>query len=246
MSFRYLIGAMYALIACIFLAVNSWVLGSFGFKWSHDEWTKIGFALIGGAIPWGLAPILHVAAAKRRAYGGNGFMGFLRGVQTMVPFLLIYTIFVGYNLLGGTGATAFSRAEVQDEREHVIDETGRLKQQRAALQKALDGIPTHRATDSLGPLIEAHKKHRFWVATSECGDNELKSRAHRNYCAEYLQMQAERANATKADQLMVEIEAVDARLNETKRAVSKTDPQIAFLAELTGADKKTILFWTAA
>ena len=47
----------------------------------------------------GLAPILHGRVAKRRAYGGNGFMGFLRGVQTMVPFLLIYTIFVGYNLL---------------------------------------------------------------------------------------------------------------------------------------------------
>ena len=52
MSFRYLIGAMYALIACIFWPSTAGC-SIFGFKWSHDEWTKIGFALIGGAIPWG-------------------------------------------------------------------------------------------------------------------------------------------------------------------------------------------------
>lgn len=240
--FRYLIGGLYALIAVIFLCVNSYVLGSFGHKWSHDPMTQWGFALIGGAIPWGLAPILHVAAAKRRAFGYSGLYAMFRGTMSMIPFLIIYVLFVGYNVLGGTGATAFSRSQIQDEREHVIDETARLKKRREAKQTELDDIPAHRPADTVASLMQAHRKHKFWSTTNECGDNEIRSKAQRDYCAEYFKLDAERLASTRAAVLQKELDAVDADLNKPQRAVSKTDPQIQFLADLTGADKKHILF----
>lgn len=240
--FRYLIGGLYAVIAIIFLSVNSYVLGSFGYKWSHDPATQWGFAMIGGAIPWGLAPILHVAAAKRRAFGYSGLYSMFRGTMSMIPFLIIYTLFVGYNVLGGTGATAFSRSQIQDEREHVIDETARLKKRREAKQTELDDIPAHRPADAVASLMQAHRKHRFWSTTNECGDNEIKSKAQRDYCAEYFKLDAEMKASARAAVLQKELDAVDADLNKPQRAVSKTDPQITFLADLTGADKKHILF----
>ena len=236
-GFSVFVGLLYAVGALIFLVSNSIILGQFGYKFGHGEVAKWLFAAVAGSVPWMLAPHLHVMAAKRRAYGKRRW---LSGLFGMIPFLVIYVIFVGYNVLGGTGATAFARTEVAEERKFVIKDTERIEQQRAALKSQLDAVPQHRPKETVAPLIEAHKKHRFWTATGECKD-ELTSKAQRNYCAEYLQLQAEIASAGRGDELLQKITDLDSKLGDTKRQVSEADPQVAFLTNLTKLSQDQVL-----
>jgi hypothetical protein len=236
MRFSYFVGGMYAVIAVIFLLANSLILGAYGYKWGHTEWSKWVFAIVAGAVPFALWPHLHVIQAKRRMFGHS----WLRGTLSLIPLLLIYLIFVGYNVLGGTGATAFSRAHEADERAAVIDETGRLRQQRAALQAQYAGIPAHRPASGVEPLLDATKLHFFWSRTNECTDN-VSNRQRRNFCGEVGQLKAELANARQADKLLAEIRLIDARLSEGKRHVSSEDPHTAFLGSLTGLSRDQIL-----
>lgn len=249
MVMRYITGGLYAVIALIFLSVNSYILGKFGYKWGQSEYEKLGFALVAGAVPWALAPHLHVMAAKQRqmtALGGRRRLAAairrqIRTITGLIPFLVVYVVFVGYNVLGGTGATAFSRAEVQGQREHVIDETARLKKQRKALEDQLAGIPPHRPPDAVQPILASTLLHPFWKATGQCAEGQVLNKNRRDYCAEVGKLKAEIANAERADKVNADIKAIDAKLNEERRAVSTVDPQVAFLASVSGYSQDSIL-----
>jgi hypothetical protein len=248
MTFRHVVGWMYALIAIIFLSVNSYVLGSFGYKFAHDQIAKYGFALVAGSVPWAMAPHLHVMAAKTRMLRMmTGKPTIWRRVTTlwrsfigMIPFIIIYVLFVGYNVLGGTGATAFQRQELNDERKHAADDNTRTEQRRKALQDQLNGIPKHRPKDAIQPLLEATKLHRFWIRTNECTD--VTAKQSRDFCAEVLGLRAEMANADKADKLLTELKGLDDKLSDSKAPTTAEDPQIAFLADFTGAKPRDVFF----
>ncbi|MCB0252128.1 MAG: hypothetical protein KDI55_00180 [Anaerolineae bacterium] len=240
---RYVFGTMYAVIALIFLTVNSYILGSFGAKYGDGYWASIGFAAVAGSVPWALAPHLHVMAAKRKAlYAGrrrniSSVLGYwFKSAVSAVPFLLIYVVFVIYNVVGGTGATAYQRVKLADDRKAVIDETDRFKSQRSALQAQLDGIPKHRPPAAVEPLLEATKLHVFWKRTKECTES-VTNRGRRDYCAEVASLKAELANAVAADKVIAEIRDLDARLGERGRETSTGDPQVQFLANMTGLNE---------
>lgn len=241
---------MYAVIAVIFLTVNSYVLGAFGWKFAHDPVAKYGFALVAGAVPWALAPHLHVMAAKNRmlrAMNHGGRWRWLaalrrswRSLVGMIPFVVIYVLFVSYNVLGGTGATAFQRQELSDERKHAASSVARTEARRKALQAQLDGIPKHRPRDAVTPLLEATKLHRFWDRTQECTD--VTAKASRNFCADVLSLKAELANGERADKVLAELKQLDEKLSENHGPTTAEDPQVAFLSNMTGMAPEHILF----
>lgn len=250
MSFRHVVGGMYAIVAIIFLCANSYILGAFGHKFAHDDMAKLLFAVVAGAVPWALAPHLHVMAARNRAVlaaaGGRKTFGaaIKRNVRMflgMIPFLGIYVLFVGYNVLGGTGATAFSRAQIQDERQHVVDDTARKSEQRRNLQKQLDGIPKHRAPDAVEAELKATRLHPFWARTENCKEGSVRNKAQRDYCSEIGRLEAEIRNGKEAKALTEKIEALDTKLEAPARAISSTDPQIAFLSNVTGLNQGQVL-----
>lgn len=231
------VGWLYAIIAVIFLVANSVILGMFGYKFGHGEWGKLLFAVVAGSVPWALAPHLHVMAAKRRNYGKRQWF---RSALGTIPFIVIYVLFVAYNVLGGTGATAFARTEAADERHHLIGETKRLEDQRTALKGQLDSISKHRPKDAVEAFLNKTKLHPFWRATDECRA-EITNKSRRNYCAEIDTLIAEKASATKAETLLDQIAGIDAKLGDTKRSVSQSDPQVEFLRAMTGLTDAQIM-----
>lgn len=231
------VGWLYAIVALIFLVANSVILGMFGYKFGHGEWGKILFAVVAGSVPWALAPHLHVMAAKRRTFGKRQWF---RGAMGTIPFIVIYILFVAYNVLGGTGATAFARTEAADERHHVIGETKRLEDQRTALKSQLDAITKHRPKDAVEAFLNKTKLHPFWRATDECR-SEITNKSRRNYCAEVDTLIAEKASAVKAESLLTQIAGIDAKLGDSKRSVSQSDPQVEFLRGMTGLSDQQIM-----
>jgi len=236
--FSRLIGWLYAIIAIIFLTANSVILGMFGHKYGHGDMGKWLFAIVAGSVPWALAPHLHVMKAKQRMFGKKRRFA---GIMAMVPFIAVYGVFVLYNVIGGTGATANARTEQADERKHVISDTARLEDQRKVVKASLDAVPKHRPKETLAPIIESTKRHRFWAATNECAADGVRSKPHRDYCAEYLRLQAEMASAVRGDKLLAEMTAIDVKLGSTTRMVSQADPQVAFLASATGWTEQQVM-----
>jgi hypothetical protein len=159
----------------------------------------------------------------------------------MIPFVIIYILFVGYNVLGGTGATAFQRAEINDERKHAASDVARTEARRKALQAQLDGIPKHRPKAAVEPLIEKTKLHPFWRNTSECTD-QITNKGRRNFCAEIETLKAELASAAKADTLLDELKGLDDKLSQNHGPTTAEDPQGAFLSDMTGMRPDHILF----
>lgn len=231
------VGWLYAIVAVIFLVANSVILGMFGYKFGHGEWGKLLFAVVAGSVPWALAPHLHVMAAKRRTFGKRQWF---RGILGTIPFIVIYVLFVAYNVLGGTGATAFARTEAADDRKHMIGETKRLEDQRTALKGQLDAISKHRPADAVEAFLNKTKLHPFWKATDECR-SEITNKSRRNYCAEIDTLIAEKASAIEAKALLAKIADIDVKLGDSKRSVSQSDPQVEFLRSMTGLTDEQVM-----
>lgn len=239
MAFRIAVGIMYTMIAAIFLAANSYILAGFAAKWAaHDQWSKWLSMAVAAAVPWGIALLPHILAAEARSYGKRAK---LKIAGMWFAGLAFYVIFIGYNLIGGTGQVAYTRQEEADTRSSIVDDNQRLKHLLKTKTDALAAIPAHRPPDAVKPLIEAHTKHPFWARTQECRD--VANRKQRDYCGELFKMQAEVANATSGEKLRAEIEKLTAELGKEGRRVSKgDDPQITFLATLTGWNREIIIF----
>lgn len=237
--FRYLVGAMYIVIAVIFLAANSYILAGFAAKWAaHDQWSRWLSMAVAGAVPWGVALLPHILSAEAKSYGKRAK---LKVALMWFAGIAFYITFVGYNLIGGTGQVAYTRQEEADTRASIVDDNRRLSQLLKVKQDQLAAIPAHRPPDAVRPMIEAHEKHSYWRTTDNCKD--VNNRKQRDYCGEYFKMQAEVANSVAADKVRTEIERLTVELGGTKRRVSKgEDPQIAFLAGLTGWNREAIVF----
>lgn len=245
-AFRVICAVVCAVIAFVFLSINTLMLGRFGFKQGADEIEQWAQAIIAGTIPWALALLPFILLSTwvpghwhtdRR--GRTKWRRGRPGLAT-VGACALYAVLVGVNFVGGIGVMATARQHVAGKAHDAAGEEVRLNESRGRLSKELDGIGKHRPADEVAALISRQQQHQFWRATGNCKD-QLSSRAHTRYCAEYDVLQAELARARKGTEIRQQLTLVDAQLaNPIRTEMIAADAQNIVLARNLGMDVQRV------
>lgn len=235
MVFRFLVGAMLALISCVTLLANSYLLGSGAVRWASETnlYQQLALAAGGAVVPWLLAVFPLVFKPMMQ---DSGFFGRL-GLRLLLSGM--WVVFFGYNFVMGSSNLAKLREDKVAEHVHEADTATAKKERRAELKKQLDGIPTHRPAEAVSKLLDAAKTSKKWDATTACTD--ATSKASREFCDQFHQLEAEQQNALEADKLTPQIALLDAQLEaSTVTTADNADPWVDAVSEKSGASPHLI------
>jgi hypothetical protein len=236
-AFRVVCASVCAIIAVVFLSINTVLLARFGYKLGTDEIEQWSQAIIAGTIPWALAllPFILLSTWVPGHYHQNrrGRTRWRRGRPSFatVSACVLYVVLVAVNFIGGVGVMATARQHVAGKAHDAASEETRLNDARARLNKELDGIGKHRPADEVAALLSRQQQHAFWRATSQCSQDAVSTRAHTRYCADYDLLKAELARAKQGTEVRQQLTALDQQLSSPIRAqIVADDAQTQVLA----------------
>lgn len=240
MAFRWIIGGFCLISGAIFLGINSLLLFRGAYRFGHDEIDRVALGIAAAVVPWVIAvlPALVTETWKRT------ILGLRRPSATTLGVIVVWGCFIAYNLTGGAGVIALSRLETVADREKSADTSRALKDQRDALRKQLEGVPTHRPAATVRQLLVAEKQNRQWQRTDECKD--ATSKDGRAFCGALARLDGELKAAEAAEKLRQEIASLDGRMAEAKPVIASADPQADLIHDATGIAKSKIQLWIPA
>jgi len=235
MYFRYCVGALIALIGCIALAANSYLLGNGAIRWAHehDLWERAALAAGGAVVPWLLAtfPMLFAIVAAES--------GILSRLGQRVLIVGLWVIFFFYNFMMGTSNLATLREEKVAAISHSAENLDAKRARKARLENQLAGIPQHRPAETVDRLLAAERANRRWSATEECTN--ATARASRDFCDNYRTLEGELAAARSADKINGELDALIADIAAAPPATKDSaDPFVTEAAAATGLHERTV------
>lgn len=249
--FRRVCGAACALIAFVFLTVNTVMLARFGMRMSHDETEQWLQAAIAGSVPWVLALLPFILMStwvpSRVVHDRRGRSKYKRGRPSFATLgaMSIYVVFVAFNFVGGIGVMAVARQQVAGKAKDAGREEKLLTDKRADLQKQLDAIGAYRPVEEVEALIKRQQQHPFYVRTNQCSADggAIISRPQRNFCAELDTLRAEAARGKKGDSVREQIASVDLNLANPVRSLAMADDaQASVIAYNFGVDEARVRF----
>lgn len=233
--FRYAVGVVVAILGTVALSANSYLLGNGAIRWAHehDVWERAALASGGAAVPWLLAivPMLFAVVAVEAGWLSR------QGQRGLI--LLLWAIFFFYNFMMGTSNIAKLREDTVATAQHNTDTLDAKKDRRRTLRTELDGIPPHRPAGSVEPLLQAQRGHPRWASTSECAD--ITTRASRDFCDGYKQLESELAAARAADEITAKITELDEVIGMAPPTTdAKADPFVDTVSDNTGMAPKSV------
>lgn len=235
MVFRYSVGTLIALIGCIALAANSYLLGNGAIRWAHehDLWERAALAAGGAVVPWLLAtfPMLFAIVAMNS--------GFLSKLGQRLLILGLWVIFFFYNFMMGTSNLATLREEKVAAISHSAETLDGKRSRKGRLEHQLAGIPQHRPAETVDRLLAAERANRRWTTTAEC--TEATARASRDFCDSYRTLEGELAAARSADKINDEIATLEREIAAAPPATKESaDPFVTEAAAATGLHERTV------
>lgn len=228
-------GVFWVAMAILFLSCNSALMHEGALKYASTDKLAIILGAVAISTPWILAVLPFQAGmslTRPLAFG-------LR-LPTMGTLVVIaaYAVFIAYNVLNGSNALTTSRVEVVAHKQQDFDRLQAMRDQRAALMRQQQALPTYRPVATVTSLIEAEKTSKRWQKSGECKD--ATSAKTRDYCAQVRTMEAELGAAQRGEQLQTEIVAIDNRLEASGPATGEVDPQAAAIAKMTGLTEQDV------
>lgn len=218
---RKTLGAL-GILAALVLLVASMVM-NFRFGYSLGKSPEDG--LIYGAISAAadafkaLCPFFFFAAWRERQWAG----AFASGA--------VWVVVVLYASAGAAGHAGANRLDTAGERTLAADHYKDLRAAQKRYDEQLKWLPAHRGADTVKADLEGIKGQLMWTQSTECTEPRGKQR---EFCQGYHKLNAELGNATKADEYTKKIEAIAAKLAETKggAAASDADPQATIISRM--------------
>lgn len=240
MNFRHLVGVFCLISGGIFLSINSLILFRGAYRFGHDEIDKIAFGIAAAVVPWVIAVMPALIGDTWR----KTWFGLVRPTASTMAVILIWVLFIAYNLTNGAGVIASSRLETVADRDAGAEATRALKDQREIIRQQLAGIPNHRPAETVAKLIEAEKTSRLWDRTDRCTDaTATRSRA---FCDQLRTLESELASALAGEKFRESLRAIDQKIAAAAPIVASSDPQADLLHDLTGFTKSKIQIWLPA
>ena len=151
---------------------------------------------------------------------------------------LAFLFFAGFSLLSALGFAAETRGTLVQTREEASAAYARIQSAIENMDSKRRALPAHRPAGVVSEDIARHRQDRRWSATKACTDaTHSESRA---YCAGYFTLRAELAAAEEAQRLETQIAALAAQAESLRAsgAGHDSDPQVALLSQIFGADRE--------
>lgn len=246
---RFLYGVLAFLIfvgGCVFLVINSYILGSGASRNAYSDNEKYAFALAAGMVPWFIAVMPLLIQNTWRKY--RWFPVKVPSIGT-AAIIAVWTVFIGYNLMGGSGAIATERTAVVSSKDHANSTFAADKERRLALLDEAKGLPTTRPAAAVEALIAGEKVKRTWQLSDNCSDP--KNKTQRAFCMNIQALEAEAASGTRRAEIQAAVSELDAKIAATGDTVGgSADPQAdmiyAFSCSFGCWDKASIALWIPA
>lgn len=220
---RHTLGPVGLIATLALLAVSAAMNYRFGFslgKTAADGYIY-GAASVASDIVKAIAPFFAFAAWRTRAW------------SVLAASLIVWLATTGFAITGAFGHAALNRLDTAGQRALASESYKDLRADLKRNQDQLSWLPAHRAADAVKAEMEGLKAHLWWTQTTEC--TEPSGKKTREFCAGYHKLAAELANAAKADAFNAKIEAISAKLANTKgeALMSEADPQAGIIARVT-------------
>lgn len=234
MLFRYFCSGLCLIAAFIFLAVNSWLLGHFGWRMGSSDIDAWGYAAVSAATPWVVAILPFLVAVTWRGW---------RPSLATLAGCLVWLLFVVFNLVGAAGHISLNRTDVIASREHQSFKAGMLRSDLKRAEEQLQWIPKHRPADVVEAEIANLKLKREWKWTDGC--QKTSGPQTRRFCDEYQGLTAELASSEHAAVLRDQIAHIQSQIAQSGAGASiqVADPQAAVLSAVTGYSQETVRAW---
>jgi hypothetical protein len=227
---RHILGILGVVAACILLVVSAMMNYRFGFSLGKTptDGQIYGMASAAADCFKALAPFFFFAAIRNRVW------------SQALAAVMVWVVVTGYSMTSALGHAALNRLTTSGDRAVASTSYSDLRAERKHLEEKLAWIPPHESPESVRAKIRKEEAQRAWILTKECTDITL--RASRDFCAKYLDLKSELANAEEAQKVEARIAQIDV---ETRGATGATvmavaDPQASVLAKLTGVPIETV------
>lgn len=229
---------------CVALGINSYILYSGVWQATHSESARYALGFFAGMVPWFIAVMPLLIENTWRRWGVIR----IPSIGT-AAIIVVWTAFIGYNLVNGAGAIANERTAVVSSKEHANSTFSADKERRLALLEEAKGIPQARPTATVGALIAGEKVKRLYELSDQCADP--KSKTQRTFCVNLQSLEAEQSSAARRAEIGTEVEKLNTKLAETGDTVGgATDPQADMIYALSCTigcwDKASIALWLPA
>lgn len=210
-------GRLVAQVAvCVAAAVGVGMNLKFWHSFATDEVDKILMPAFSGAVD--VVKIFALSAAMAAFAKGYKLKGWL--------MLAIFGSGVVFGLCSAFGFVASSRDGYTRER---------IEAARPIKDAILEARANGRRFQTLTEKLERVKAEKVYLDTSGCLDATVKS--SKAFCSLYWRDENELKDLTSASKIMS-----DKEMNDQLALAETTDPQIALIARITGADPEAILF----
>jgi uncharacterized membrane protein len=246
---RFLYGVLAFLIfvgGCVFLVINSYILGSGASRSAYSENEKYAFALAAGMVPWFIAVMPLLITNTWRKY--KWFPVKVPSIGT-AAIIGVWSVFIVYNLMGGSGAIATERGAVVSSKDHANSTFAADKERRLALIKEAEGVPQARPEGTVSAIVSGEKLKRTYELSDSCSDP--KNKTQRTFCVNLQALEGEQQAAKRRAEIQTEVAALDAKIAATGDTVGgSADPQAdmiyAFSCSFGCWDKASIALWIPA
>jgi hypothetical protein len=219
--FRYALGVGLIIAGCVFLTINSVILGHAASKLTQSMWDTYAYTTVAVLVPWIIAivPFVIVAAYKLRHWGWGSVA------------VLLYVVFVGYNWTAAGGAVALVRGEVIDKRAYEHRTEQRREDRRTGLVQQRAAIPAGtRPEAAVRGLIEREQAKPLWEQSGKCRD--ASNRRERDYCQGLAALRAELGAAQQLAKITSDLEELDGKLEASGPTAGIADIEALQLATI--------------
>jgi hypothetical protein len=227
---RHILGVAGVAAAAVLLIVSAAMNWRFGYTLGKSDFESHLYGAASAAADCfkALLPFFIFAALRNRSY------------SQALGGALLFAVCFSYSLTSSLGFAALNRADTTGSRVLKAETHQDLRAELERLRETLKAIPGHRPVGTVKGEIDAYKQNARWSASGEC--NSATSAKSMSYCEGYYKLEAERANAEKADKLEAQIAQIRTQLGkiDPEAVVKAADPQSQVLAGLSGRSTEEI------
>jgi hypothetical protein len=240
MNFRTIVGGFCLLAGGVFLFINSVVLYRGAARFGHDDWDKTLFGAAAALVPWVIAFLPSLVTESWT----TSYFGVKRPTLSTIGVIVAWLAFVVYNLTTGAGVIAGARMATVAGTEQGNASTLAVRDQRAALQRDLAGIPQHRPEGTVSAELVAAKLVKAYANSGLC--KSPASKDQRETCQTVARLDGELAAAQAASKIKREMADLDGKLATAAPVMASADPTTDLIHDLTGAQRNKIQIWLPA
>ena len=168
-------------------------------------------------------PVLVVRAALVRAWGH------------LSAATLMLALVIALSLASGIGFAALTRSAATSARETKSEQIATLRRDLLETDQQLQRLPESRSASIIDAMLDGLRIDRRWAATKSC--TEITVTQGRLFCADFVILKSERAQAVERDRLKMLRNALREKLATLSDGASRDiDPQSSAIGTLLGVD----------